>query len=101
MDDRTKAETLRGRMIFVREADAEPPPDGGYYIHDLIGCRVLDAAGEPVGTLTDVVGTPAQDLWAVSSGEKVHHIPAVKEFIVSVDIGKKEIVVNLPEGLID
>jgi 16S rRNA processing protein RimM len=100
VDDRTTAETLRGMMIFVPESEAAPPPEGSYYIHDLIGCEVRTTAGETVGTLTDIVGTPAQDLWAVTSGEMVHHIPAVKRFIVSVDVGKKVIVVDLPDGLI-
>jgi len=100
VDDRTGAEPLRGAMVFVRRSDAAPPPEGGYYIHDLIGCEVRTVAGEVVGTLSDVLETPAQHLWVVKSGETVHDIPAVRKFIRSVDIEKKEIVVDLPEGLI-
>jgi len=100
VDDRTNAEMFRGRLVFVRESDAAPPPEGGYFIHDLIGCQVRTTKGDVVGTLGDVMETPAQDLWVVTSGEKVHHIPAVKKFILSVDVERKEIVVDLPDGLI-
>jgi len=101
VDDRTLAETLRGRLLFVRASEAAPPPEGGYYIHDLIGSEVRTAEGEIVGRLEDVVETPAQHLWVVAAGDRRHHIPAVKEFIVSVNVAQKEIVVDLPEGLLE
>jgi len=100
VDDRTAAELLRGMMVFVRQADAAPPPEGGYYIHDLIGCEVRTVAGDVVGTLSAVLDAPAQHLWVVRSGDAVHNIPAVKKFIIRVDVTGREIIVDLPEGLI-
>ena len=99
--DRTGAEKLRGKLLFVESSEAAPPPEGGYYIHDLIGCEVRTREGTFVGRLEDVMETPGQHLWAVRNGDAVHHIPAVKDFIVSVDTGTKEIIVSLPDGLLE
>lgn len=99
--DRTDAEALRGKLLFVESSESVPPPEGGYFIHDLIGCKVRTSTGAVVGKLEDVLEAPGQHLWTVRSGDALHHIPAVKNFIVSVDIGKKEIVVDLPDGLLE
>jgi 16S rRNA processing protein RimM len=98
--DRTAAEQFRGRLMFVEASDAAPPPEGAWYIHDLIGCEVRTGDGTVVGRIEDVLEMPGQHLWAVRNGDSLHHIPAVKEFIVSVDTGKKEVVVSLPDGLL-
>jgi 16S rRNA processing protein RimM len=101
VEDRTGAEALRGKLVFVEPSESVPPPEGGYYIHDLIGCEVRTTGGTVVGRVEDVLETPGQHLWAVRDGEIVRHIPAVKDFVVSVDTGKKEIIVDLPDGLLD
>ena len=99
--DRTGAGKFRGKLLFVESSEAVPPPRGGHYIHDLIGCEVRTREGTFVGRLEDVMETPGRHLWAVRNGEAVRHIPAVKDFIVSVDTAKKEIIVDLPDGLLE
>jgi 16S rRNA processing protein RimM len=99
VEDRTAAEKLRGMLLFVESADAAPPPPGGFYVHDIVGCRVRTADGAPAGIIEDVIGTPGSHLWSVRDGDRVYLVPAVKEFIVSVDVASKTIVVSLPEGL--
>lgn len=100
IDDRTAADALRGRLLFVAAADAEPPPPGGHYVHDLIGCEVRTREGGRVGVVEDVLSVPGQDLWAVRTGTGLCHIPAVRRFIVSVDTARRLVVVDLPDGLI-
>ena len=97
--DRTAAEKLRGKLLFVEHSDAAPPPPGGYYIHDIVGCEVRTVEGTPAGRIEEVLETPGQHLWSVRNGERVYLIPAVKEFVVSVDTDAKIVVVSLPEGL--
>jgi 16S rRNA processing protein RimM len=98
--DRTKAERLRGSMLFVSESDAAPPPDGGHYIHDLIGCEVRTRDGRRVGRIEDVFDAAGRHIWSVRDGGTEHLIPAVREFIVSVDTRGKVVVVDPPEGLL-
>ena len=101
IDDRTSAEQYVGRYVFVPKRFLAKLKKGRYFIHDLVGCRVVTTGGMPVGTVVDVYKFTAQDLWVVRGNAKEHLIPAVKEFIESVDIGKKLVVIRPMEGLLD
>ena len=96
IDDITAAENLRGAEIRIRESDLVPLEEGSYYIHDLIGLDVLTTEGENLGKVTEVLTGPAQDVYVTERAM----IPAVKEFVVSIDLQKKQIVVNPIEGLV-
>jgi len=96
IDDITAAENLRDAEIRIRESDLMPLEEGSYYIHDLIGLDVLTTEGENLGKVTDVLTGPAQDVYVTERAM----IPAVKEFVVSIDLQKKQIVVNPIEGLV-
>lgn len=96
IDDITAAENLRGAEIRIRESDLVPLEEGSYYIHDLIGLDVLTTEGENLGKVTEVLTGPAQDVYVTERAM----IPAVKEFVVSIDLQKKQIVVNPMEGFV-
>jgi len=100
LDDRTSAENIFGQFLFVGEDERAEPEKGSYFIHEIIGCEVWTQEERFVGTLEDVYRLPAQDLWAIRSGDKVYLIPAVKEFVLKVDIKKLRITVKLIEGLL-
>lgn len=89
--DRTAAEAL---VNLPLRAEALPAPEGGMYVHQLIGCEVLDTAGQPHGRCTAVVANPAHDLLELESGALV---PMV--FVVSAEPGR--IVIDPPDGLFD
>jgi len=96
IDNITAAEALRGAEIRIRESDLLPLEEGTYYIHDLIGLDVLTTEGENLGKVKEVLTGPAQDVYVTERAM----IPAVKEFVVSIDLQKKQIVVNPIEGLV-
>lgn len=67
--DRTAAETWRG--VRLR---AEPLPsvdDGTIWVHELVGCRVLDAEGADHGEVLEVQANPASDLMVLDTGALV------------------------------
>ena len=101
LDSRTDAEGCRGQFVFVVLGDSPAPPDGRYFVHDLIGLEVVDEHGSPIGTLTDVQSFPAQDVWIVDRNGREIMIPAVREFVRSVDLESGRVVVRAIEGLID
>ncbi|MDD4316220.1 MAG: ribosome maturation factor RimM [Clostridia bacterium] len=86
------AEKLRNAQIFINKERAPQPPDGRYYVDDLIGCRVL-LEGEVVGELTDILQYGSADIYCVS-GAKNFMFPYVGEVIAKIDIASKEIVLN-------
>ena len=63
-----------------------------------MGARVVTEDGAEVGTLTDVIENPTQNVYVVT-GAAEHLIPAVPEFILSTDADAGRITVRLIEGL--
>lgn len=101
--DRNAAESLRDYDIYITEKDLRELPEGSYYIRDLIGMKVEDE-GEygHIGILSDVIQNSAQDTYKVKRPDgKEILIPAVKEFIKSVDPDSREIRTCLIPGFID
>lgn len=98
---RTEAEHLVGMYLFVEEERVAPPKEGSYFTHDIIGCDVYAEDRRHLGTIVEVYKMPAQDLWVLQREGKRHSIPAVKEFVKSVDIKSRVIVIHVIEGLLD
>ena len=97
VDDLNAAMTLKGRTVEILRADAHLKK-GEFFIQDILGFTVVDELGNVVGKLIDAEETPASMLYHVQ-GECEHLIPAVKEFILSIDAEKEEIRVHLIEGM--
>jgi 16S rRNA processing protein RimM len=94
--DRTGAENLIGSRIFVPD-DRRPPLDADeYFVNDLIGLDVVTEAGRKLGAVTEVLANPANDVYQTDLGAMV---PAVKEFVVKIDLRGKRIVVRDIAGL--
>ncbi len=97
VDDVNAAMTLKNRVVSIDREDAQLPP-GRVFLADLIGARVVDEAGRDVGTLTEVIDLPGQNVYVVR-GESEHSIPAVPEFILSTDVERGVIRVHMIEGM--
>lgn len=93
VDGRTPAELLRGRYLEVRDEDLLPLPEGRWYHHDLVGLAVATEAGQELGTLTEVVTRPANDVWVVQGGAGEHLVPATRDAVVRVDLGAGRVTV--------
>ena len=97
VEDVNAAMALKGKDVYIRREDARLPR-GAFFLQDIIGARVVDTEGTEVGTLTEIMETPASRIYVVQ-GDSEHLIPAVPEFIVSADPQKGEVVVKLIEGM--
>ena len=67
----------------------------------MLGAQVITVNGERVGTLTDVINLPGQDLLAVQGQHGEVLIPFVLEIVPGVDIANKIITIDPPEGLLN
>jgi 16S rRNA processing protein RimM len=90
-----EAEALRGAQAIVPAPLIEPLPEGHFYLHDVIGLRAVTAAGEELGTVTDVLRSPANDIYVV---DKLL-IPAVKGIVERIDPAAGILVVRSKEAL--
>lgn len=97
VSDVNAAMCLKNKTVYIDRGDAKLPR-GAYFLQDIIGASVFDQSGNEVGKLTDIMETPASQIYVVK-GETEHLIPAVDEFILKVDADKGEIKVKLIEGM--
>ena len=95
------AETFVGHELRVPLDWLAPLPQGTFYRHDLIGCRVETRAGEPVGLVEDVEGTVGGSRLVVRGERGEVLVPLVHEICTAIDPAAKRIVVEPPEGLLD
>jgi len=101
VDDRTKAEFLTGQFLFVEESQRKKLPKGKNFLDEILGCDVVGEDGKKFGILKRIDQYPAQQLYAVKTNRGEVLLPVVDEFILSVDVEKKEIIIRPPEGLFD
>ena len=97
VNDMNAAMALKGRILEVLRADAGLR-EGEFFVSDIIGFDVVDEDGNKLGVLTDAEELPRYMLYTVK-GESEHLIPAVSEFIRSIDAEKETITVHLIEGM--
>lgn len=101
--DRNAAEALRGTSLVadIPEGEELEDPDE-FFDHQLAGLRVETADGALVGSVSEVLHLPMQEVLAVRlpTGREVL-VPFVASIVPSVDVAGGRIVVAPPEGLFD
>ena len=117
-DSINAAELLAGHQLFLPTADLPPLDPGTFFVGDLLGCTLYDAASPttPAGTVTDVEFATAPDgrtrledaapLLAIElpnqpPGTEPILVPFVLAWIDAIDIPGRRITMRLPEGLLD
>jgi len=97
--DRNAAELLRDQLLLIPEEQAMPLADNENYAHDLIGLAVETVTGEPLGQLTEILYTRANDVYVVTGPEGELLLPALRDVVLRVDLEAGRMVVAVPEGL--
>jgi 16S rRNA processing protein RimM len=95
------AEGLAGAELRVPESDLLPLPEGTYYLHQLVGCRVETTEGATIGSVSRVDGGAGAAVLAVDGARGEVLVPLVQEICVGIDVGARVIRVRLPEGLLE
>jgi 16S rRNA processing protein RimM len=102
----TEAEALRDQVVAIpREQRAQLDPDA-YYVGDLIGCTVVDQqpqAARTVGVIEDVDRQAGPVALLIVRGQHNQEllIPLAKSYLRHVDLEAKQIVMALPDGLLE
>ena len=100
INDRNQIEELRDQLLYA-EVDTNITEPGEYHFQQLIGSQVVMPDGSNLGLVSEIVQLPGQDLLSVGSPKGEVLIPMVKQIIISIDVDKKIIKINPPEGLLD
>lgn len=98
--DRTAAEGMRGAVLLA-DTDDLPPTDNEdeFYDHELSGLAAVLADGTPRGTVREVLHTPGGELLAVDFDGREVLVPFVRAIVPTVDLEKRRVILDPPEGL--
>lgn len=93
------AEKLAGSEVFVsRELLPELEHDEFYWF-EIIGLDVFSEEGDYLGIVKYIFPTGSNDVYVVEKKGQEILIPALESVILSVDLAKNSMTVDLPEGL--
>ena len=88
------AQKLRGKTVEIYREDA---PADLIFAAELINMDVV-SDGQHIGKVTDVLDYPGNKVYVVK-GEHEYMIPAVKAFVLSIDLDQNLMDVRLIEGM--
>ena len=96
------AKELAGFQLAVPASDRIELPKDQFYEWELAGCRVEATDGKSIGMVREVMRTGGVEILVVAGdagGEFL--IPMAQEICVEIDIDRKLIRVDPPEGLLE
>ena len=102
IDTMTEAEALAGLELRVPESELVTLPPGTYYEHELVGSDVVLADGQSIGRVRAVEGGGGGvSRLVIGSGRGEIQVPLVHAICVDIDVARKRIAIDPPEGLLD
>lgn len=101
IDTIAAAEAYRERVVYLNREDLQLE-DGQYLVVDLIGCHVFHKeTNEPLGVISDVSQTGANDVWHITKEGKEYLIPAIPLVVEEVDVDAQRIVITPLKGIFE
>lgn len=101
IDSLAKAREITGEEVLLPEEEIQPLKKDHYYFFQIIGCSVVTKSGERIGKVKDFLSIKNNDLLVVSKGSREIFVPFTKDICIQVNLDKREIVIDPPEGLLD
>ncbi len=92
---------LIGAQVWIDPQVVPDVIDGNYYWHQLQGLSVVDDTLGALGTLDDMLTTPAHDIYIVQGPYGEVMIPAVPAMVQNLDWSTGILHVTLPQGLVE
>ena len=101
-DNINDVEKFRKCSLLVPRENAVRLAHDEYFIADLEGLEVRDEDGTPIGVLSSVLETGANDVYVIglTDGRELL-LPAIKQCVLEVDVEAGYIRIHILEGLLD
>ncbi|MCD8069584.1 MAG: ribosome maturation factor RimM [Lachnospiraceae bacterium] len=102
IDDMDAAMAYKGKSLLISRRDAVKLQKDEYFIADLIGLSVYNEEGALLGSVTDVLQTGANDVYAVKMEDgRELLLPAIKDCILEINLEGRSMRVHVMDGLMD
>ena len=109
VDNRDTATLLQGRDVLLREQDILPDhkrefefeeEEGLEYEH-LAGYTLVDETLGAIGVIDEVLEMPQQEMAFLKYKNREVLVPLNEQLIRSIDEAKRQVIMDLPDGLLD
>jgi len=101
VDSIEEAARLVRSTVYLEKSVRPKKGRGEFYDDEVVSFQVIDAVAGPLGNVTGVTSAGSNRLLVVAHGEKEVLIPINSPFITSINKGKKQVSVHLPDGFLD
>ena len=98
IDSHAQAENIIGKTIYIF---SEKDDNINFIGENLIGFSVETESGKKAGILKDVMWLPANDVYIILKDGKELLVPVLDEFIVSLNLDDKKLIIADVDGLLD
>ena len=94
-ESRDEAARYRGAVVRIPAGEAAPLEEGEFFHHQIIGLPVFNEEGQPLGEVTDILETGANDVYVVRDAEGRENLfPALESVVLSIDPEARRMVVR-------
>ena len=106
VNNRDEASKLSASPLLLRVSDLLPEEEKAFFAKDhlqyayLIGYRLMDVQKALIGTIEEIQEFPQQEMAVVHYKGKSLLLPLHPQLIKNIDESKKEILLDLPDGLL-
>jgi 16S rRNA processing protein RimM len=107
IDSLTALEPWIGSSVEVDAALVPVAGAGEVYHFEVVGLEVRTVTGETLGTVSEVLDMPAQDVWVIHGSfggdgkPREILLPAVEPVVREIDLAARIAIVDPPAGLLD
>ncbi len=98
---RTMVEGFRGELIEAADGDVLRDDAESYFVHELIGLRVVTEDGRELGRVAEVIHTGANDVYVAAGEGGEVLIPAIGEVVERIDVSAGLMVITPLPGMLD
>ena len=96
-----EVQLLQNWTVEVPSSKARKLDDDEYFLHDLVGLRLLDANGVERGKVIEIEETGGGVLLVVEGPRGRFDVPFAADICTRVDLDARTIAVDLPDGIED
>ena len=101
MNNRNQAEAMIGKEIYVRAETFKSNDQEKPYLTEILHFSVVDNERGPIGKVIGFSSNGSQDLLIVDFQNEKVEIPFVDAYVTKLDRNEQQILMNLPEGLLE
>jgi len=101
VSNESAAQNLKGSTLFLPETALPKLKENQFFFHELIGAQVLDKNLGLLGTVQEIYEFPNQTLLGMVWNGTEILIPAHSDILISFERQTKQVITNLPGGLLD